>query len=282
MHGISFETLPSVWSDKSIFPALTYAQCVEIEGYWDKYHGAGNPQAPPIPYDSWVKYFAQDGESPPCRWTLKNIIKNWREAKAKYHKNGVPKVTKRADSKAVHEKMLQYHQHAMIAIAAASPAIIIEDVKKIEDDSHQSQAGSRQLDVLDHAPLAADLSPVRQGESDCRGFGSLEPIPVKSILHSTLSSALFSLSSKLFFSLPLSALIPTGGGQLRQAALSAAAGPSRSRMTSTPRAVRALQSLSPAELAEGSAALQHRVPPPAVPGTVSGHTSCTTRSMTGS
>jgi hypothetical protein len=159
MHGISFETLPSVWSDKSIFPALTYSQCVELEGYWDKYHGAGTPP-PPIPYDSWVKYFAQDGEAPPCRWTLKNIIKNWRNAKAKYHKNGLPNVFNRADSKAVHEKMLQYHQHAMIAIAAASPAIIIEDVKKIEDDAHQSQAGSRQLDVLDHAPLAADLSPV--------------------------------------------------------------------------------------------------------------------------
>ena len=204
MHGISFETLPSVWSDKRIFPALTYAQCVELEGYWDKYHGAGNPQAPPIPYDSWVKYFAQDGESPPCRWTLKNIIKNWREAKAKYHKNGVPKVTKRADSKAVHEKMLQYHQHAMIAIAAASPAIIIEDVKKIEDDSHQSQAGSRQLDVLDHAPLAADLSPaginadrgsenknllLNENKADdkveCRidltGIGSSEPKPLQSL-----------------------------------------------------------------------------------------------------
>jgi hypothetical protein len=132
--------LPSAWSDKSIFPALTYAQCVELEAYWDTCHGAGKSQleSPQIPYNFWVKYFTLDGENPPCRWFLKNIIKNWREAKANYHTSGLPKITNRPDSKALYEKMLQYHQNAMIAIAAV-PA------KIIEANAHQS--GSRQLDV---------------------------------------------------------------------------------------------------------------------------------------
>jgi hypothetical protein len=51
-----------------------------------------------------------------------------------------------------------------------------------------------------------------------------------------------------------------GGGQRRTAAPSATAGASRSSETSTPRVVSALQSLSPAELAEGSATWPHRVP----------------------
>ena len=55
----------------------------------------------------------------------------------------------------------------------------------------------------------------------------------------------------------------TGGGQLRTAATSAAADAMRSRETSTPCVVRALQSLSPAALAENSAARKHRVPAPA-------------------
>jgi hypothetical protein len=155
MHGISFETLPSVWPNESIFPALTYAQCVELEAYWEMYHDAGKPrlqvELQPIPHNSWVKYFTLDGEDPPCKWVLKNIIVNWRIAKAKYHTSGLPKVTNHPHSKASYEKMLQYHHNAMIAIAA-SPANIIED------DAHQSQSGSRQSDVLDHAEFAADLS----------------------------------------------------------------------------------------------------------------------------
>jgi hypothetical protein len=54
-----------------------------------------------------------------------------------------------------------------------------------------------------------------------------------------------------------------GGGQRRTAALRANAGTSRSHETSTPRAVCALQSSSPAALAESSVARQHQVPPPA-------------------
>jgi hypothetical protein len=55
----------------------------------------------------------------------------------------------------------------------------------------------------------------------------------------------------------------TGGGQNSKAATNAAPDALRSRETSTPRVIRALQLLSPAELAEGSAARGHRVPPPA-------------------
>ena len=55
----------------------------------------------------------------------------------------------------------------------------------------------------------------------------------------------------------------TGGEQRRKEAPSAGAGATRASATSTPCAVRTLQSLSPAELAAGSAARQHRVPPPA-------------------
>jgi hypothetical protein len=55
----------------------------------------------------------------------------------------------------------------------------------------------------------------------------------------------------------------TGGGQCNMAASGVAAGASRSRETSTPRVVHALQSSSPAVLVEGSIALQHRVPLPA-------------------
>ena len=50
-----------------------------------------------------------------------------------------------------------------------------------------------------------------------------------------------------------------GGGQRRTAAPSATAGASRSSETSTPSVVSALQSLSQAELAEGSATWPHRV-----------------------
>ena len=115
LHGIRFETLPSVWQSKSIYPVLTYAQCVELEAYWNMYHDAGKPQLPVelqpimIPYNSWVKYFTLDGENQPCRWVLKNIIASWRTAKANYHAFGLPKVTKHPESKARYEKGLQYH-----------------------------------------------------------------------------------------------------------------------------------------------------------------------------
>ena len=145
-HGISFETLPAVWQNKSIFPALTYAQCVELEAYYNMYHAAGKLQpqleSQPIPQNSWVEYFTLDGEKPPCRWVLKNIITNFCVAKANYHASGLPKITKSPGSKALYEKMLQYHDHqnAMMAAIAANPANIIEA------NAHQS--GSRQLDDL--------------------------------------------------------------------------------------------------------------------------------------
>ena len=81
INGITFKTLPHVWSNKSIFPALTYDQCVELEAYWKTHHGVGKP-SPPIPYSFWV--------------VLKNVMKNWREAQAKYNACGLPKITKKS------------------------------------------------------------------------------------------------------------------------------------------------------------------------------------------
>ena len=176
IDGIRFQTLPSVWSYKRIFPALTYAQCVELEVYWDTYHGAEKPK-PPIPYSSWVKYFTVDKENQPCRWVLRNIIKNWRVAKAKYHTYGLPKISARPDSTDLYEKMLQYHQNATMALAiAASPAVIIEanahqpessrldglsmaiaasPAVIIEANAHRPE--SSRLDGLSYAEVAADL-----------------------------------------------------------------------------------------------------------------------------
>ena len=42
LGGIRFESFPAVWAEEKIYTNFTYAQCVEIEEYHDKYYTNGH------------------------------------------------------------------------------------------------------------------------------------------------------------------------------------------------------------------------------------------------
>jgi hypothetical protein len=61
LNEIRFESLPETWTGSKTFPKLTYDQCVELEGYYDKHYtnstiGGRRPRTP-IDRFQWQSYF---------------------------------------------------------------------------------------------------------------------------------------------------------------------------------------------------------------------------------
>jgi hypothetical protein len=67
INGIRFEPLSETWTASKIYTNLTYEQCVELEGYYDKnYSDKIGGKRPKLPIDrfQWQSYFTTPDHKP--------------------------------------------------------------------------------------------------------------------------------------------------------------------------------------------------------------------------
>ena len=117
LGGIRFESFPAVWAEEKIYTNFTYAQCIEIEQYHDKYYANGRidfeHSQKPISAVQWQSYFETNGNKPSKNIFCASVL-FWKDSKKNYQKFGLPTVTKRAGTKEAYERLVE-HKNAMDA-----------------------------------------------------------------------------------------------------------------------------------------------------------------------
>jgi hypothetical protein len=121
LNGIRFESLPETWTASKIYTNLTYEQCVELEGYYDKNYtkkvGGKRPKLPIERYQ-WQSYFGTPDHQPSDN-IFCNLIACWKTAKLTFARIGLQPISK---GRKKYERMLKY-QNAMKASEAAAAAV---------------------------------------------------------------------------------------------------------------------------------------------------------------